>query len=105
MAMAHQAVDAQADQDRGDEIADRRRAAAPLPSSAAASTTTPIAAAWPIAIGTSDLATALAFCCCIPSATANSHPIPGLIPWYAPRSSISHNAVEPDLRVGHDGSE
>ena len=66
-----------------------------LPRSAAASTTTPMAAAWPIAIGTSDRATALAFCCCIPSATAKSHPMPGLIPWYAPRSSISHNAVEP----------
>jgi hypothetical protein len=46
-------------------------------------------------MGTSDLATALGFCCCIPSATAKSHPMPGLIPWYAPRNSISHSAVEP----------
>src|SRR5216683_3337024 len=44
-----------------------------LPRNAAASTTPPIANAWPIAIGTSDLATALTFCCCIPSATAKSH--------------------------------
>ena len=52
-----------------------------LPSNAAASTTAPMASAWPIAIGTSDTATALAFPCCIPSATAKSHPMPGLIPW------------------------
>src|SRR5213078_1933742 len=52
---------------------------------AVVSTTQPMAAAWPTAIGTSDLATALPFCSCIPSATANTHPIPGLSPWKAVR--------------------
>ena len=43
-------------------------------------TTAPIDSAWPRAIGGSDHATARARCSCMPRATANNHPIPGLIP-------------------------
>src|SRR5215470_1375652 len=35
--------------------------------------------------------------CCIPNATANSHPIPGLIPWYAPRTSIAFHSMSTSL--------
>jgi hypothetical protein len=44
--------------------------------------------AWPRAIGTSALATALPFRSCIPSATAKSHPIPGLIPFIEFHSAL-----------------
>ena len=52
-----------------------------MPAAAAARTTTPTAAAWPSAMGGSARHTPHALFCCIPSATAKSHPIPGLIPW------------------------
>ncbi len=46
----------------------------------ASASTTPIAAACPSAMGASDRTTARQLFSCMPSATANSQPIPGLRP-------------------------
>ena len=43
--------------------------------------TTATAAAWPSAMGGSARHTPRTLRRCIPNATANSHPIPGLMPW------------------------
>ena len=43
-------------------------------------TTTPMDRAWPKTMGGSDHTTARARCSCIPRATANNHPMPGLMP-------------------------
>src|SRR5439155_26134746 len=55
-------------------------------------------------IGTIARHTAADWFSCIPSATANNQPIPGLIPWNAPRnSSIAHElviALREAIRVG-----
>src|SRR5262249_47885085 len=75
--MTYQGEDPQTEQDCSDGITDRVPRQG-HPQNAAAITTLPIASEWPSAIGTSALATALAFRSCIPSATAKSHPIPGL---------------------------
>src|SRR5262245_52045870 len=55
---------------------------------ATSATTAPTAAACPSAIGGSARHIADARPACIPSATANNQPMPGLIPWYAPRPII-----------------
>src|SRR5688572_14519544 len=55
-----------------------------LPSSTTASATARIASAWPSAIGSRAFTTTARLRRCSPSATANSQPIAGLMPWNAP---------------------
>ena len=56
------------------------------PSPSTSSATSRIDASWPIAIAGSARSTAPRSRSCIPSATANSQPMAGLSPWYAPSS-------------------
>ena len=62
-------------------------------SSPTASSTTLTATACPSAMGGNARHTPRALPCCIPSATANNYPIPGLIPWYAPRNNIAFHSI------------
>src|SRR5262245_34241025 len=64
------------------------------PIASAAPTAPATASAWPAPSGTSARSTAPRRRSCMPSATANSQPIPGLMPWKAPSaSSITHDVV------------
>src|SRR5688572_1565092 len=58
------------------------------------------ASAWPAPSGTSARSTAARRRSCIPSATANSHPIPGLIPWKAPSAIRVSTARSSSKAIG-----
>ena len=76
-----------------------------LPRNAAASTTAPTANAWPIAMGTSDLATALAFSLLHPQRHREEPPHSGVDSVVSAEEQHQPQRVEPDLHLHHGASE
>src|SRR5882762_2391068 len=65
-----------------------------MPASSASKMAAATAKPWPRPRGNRAPTTAPRRRSCIPSATANNHPMPGLIPWNAPRPNrVSHDTV------------